>query len=119
MITVYYNSACSKCRITHEILEKSGEKFEVVEYLKNPPTPAELDALLTQLGKEPIDIVRKGEDAYKELKLDSSPPKTRADWIKIMVANPILIERPIVTDGKAAVVGRPPENVEKWLKQRG
>lgn len=111
-----YNPKCSKCRTALEIAETSGAQVEVIEYLKTPPTEAELDALLKQLGLEPEAIVRKGEDLYAELGLEQKPPSSRAAWIKLLVKNPILIERPIVSDGKLAVVARPAENIKKLLK---
>ncbi len=119
MITLYHNSRCSKSRAALEILEQSKTPFEVVEYLKTPPTEAMLDQLLTQLQFNPEQIVRTGEDEYETLNLESKPPKTRKDWIKTLVAHPILIERPIVTNGKTAVVGRPPEKITEWLKTKG
>lgn len=112
---LYHNSRCSKSREVLSILEKSKVPFEVVAYLETPPDEITLDILLKQLGKEPSEIVRKGEDEYEELKLASNPPKSRKEWIKILIQHPILIERPIVTDGKRAVIGRPPENVKILL----
>ena len=115
-ITIYYNPDCSKCRGSLGLIEQSESQFKVVEYLKTPPTEQELDGLLHQLDMEPAQIVRKGEDRYEELKLDQNPPATRQAWIRILCENPILIERPIVTDGTRAVLGRPPENVLKLMK---
>lgn len=111
MLKIYHNTRCSKSRSACELLSEHHQKFETVEYLKTPPSAQELDHLLKLLGMEPHEIVRKGEDAFKELKLDKNPPKTRKAWIDILAKNPILIERPIVTDGKKAVIGRPPERV--------
>ena len=71
--------------------------------------------MLTALGKEPWEIARMGEDVAKELGL-SSLPHDRAKWIEIMVANPILIERPIlVTDDGRAAVGRPTDALKPLL----
>lgn len=116
-LTIYHNASCSKSRGTFEILETSGTDFEVVEYLKNPPDTATLDRLVTMLGMQPEQIVRTHEDVYEELGLDRNPPGTRAEWLEVLVKHPILIERPIVTDGKRAVIGRPPENVRKLLSR--
>lgn len=115
MLTLYHNGQCSKSRATLELIRKSGAELEVVEYLSTPPSPETLDQLLKMLGLEPEAIVRKHEDEFAELGLDRNPPKTRAEWLKILCANPILIERPIVTDGTRAVIGRPPENVLSLL----
>jgi len=113
-LTIYHNSACSKCRATMEILETSGSSLKVVEYLKQPPTTEELSSLVDQLGVPVEQIVRKKELA--ELNL-SQLPQSREEWIRLLVEHPFLIERPIVSDGKRAVIGRPPENVLALLKE--
>jgi arsenate reductase len=110
VLTVYHNAKCSKSRATLDLVRKAGVEHRVVEYLKTPPTVEELDRLLTQLGLEPEQVVRKGEDEYEAVAKD--PPRTRAAWLALLVKHPILIERPIVTDGARAVLGRPPENVK-------
>ena len=90
--------------------------FEERRYLEVPPTAAELDDVLQALGKEPWEVARMGEEVAKELGL-RAVPHDRARWIELMVANPILIERPIIVtaDGRA-VLGRPPEAVRALLK---
>lgn len=109
-VMIYHNPRCSKSRSTLELLRSRGIEPTVVEYLKTPPSAVELEAILEQLGLEPRQLMRKGEAAYKENRLDD-PSLDRSALIAAMVANPVLIERPIVlADGKAAV-GRPPENV--------
>ncbi len=114
-LTLYHNSECSKCRGTLDLLQKSGVPYDIVEYLKTPPSAETLNSLLKQLGKEPREIVRDHEEEFAELQLDRNPPRTREDWLRMLVQNPILIERPIVTDGTRAVIGRPPENVLQLL----
>lgn len=116
-LTLYHNNRCSKSRAALEILEREKIPFEVVEYLKNPPTEKTLDQLLLQLGLEPQAIIRKGEEEYKQLKLDEKPPHTRKEWLKVLHQHPVLIERPIVSDGKTAVIGRPPEKITDWLNR--
>jgi arsenate reductase len=114
-LTIWHNPRCSKSRGAKEILDEAGASYEERRYLDDPPTAAELDAVLTALGKEPWDIARMGEDVAKRLQLRDEP-HDRARWIELMVANPVLIERPIVVsaDGRA-VVGRPPENARALL----
>ena len=114
-LTIWHNQRCSKSRSARDILEEAGVEFEERKYLEAPPTAKELDEVLTALGKEPWDIARMGEDVAKDLKLKDEP-HDRTRWIELMVANPILIERPIIitTDGRA-VVGRPPEAVKELL----
>ncbi|MCB1121309.1 MAG: arsenate reductase (glutaredoxin) [Verrucomicrobiae bacterium] len=108
---LYYNPRCSKCRTARKILEDHESEIEVVEYLKHPPTPSELDAICNLLGIEPAQLVRTKETRFKELGLSLDDPHTRKEWLKILSDNPVLIERPIlVKDGKA-VIGRPPERI--------
>lgn len=111
---LFHNPRCSKSREALALLRERGVEPQVVEYLKQPPTAAEIDALLKQLGLEPRQLMRKGEAVYKELDLDA-PALTRAALIDAMARNPILIERPIASDGRRAVLGRPPEKVLELL----
>jgi arsenate reductase len=114
-LTLWHNQRCSKSRGAREILEAAGVAFDEKRYLDDPPTAAELDEVLVALGKEPWEVARMGEDVAKELGLKDLP-HARDRWIEVMVANPILIERPIlVTSDGRAVVGRPPEAVEALL----
>ena len=115
-ITLYHNSECSKSNEVLKILEDAKVEFELIEYLDEPPTTATLDSLLRQLKLEPQDLVRRGEDEYKMLKLGLQPPRSRDAWLKILSQYPILIERPIVSDGQTAVIGRPPKKVMDWLE---
>jgi len=117
-VKIYHNSSCSKSRAALEILEKSNTPFTIIEYLKTPPTELVLDSLLSQLKMEPEQIVRKGEDEYEALEQSGALPKTRKKWIQLLVSTPILIERPIVSDGLSAVIGRPAEKISEWLKAR-
>ncbi|KAA3604696.1 MAG: arsenate reductase (glutaredoxin) [Calditrichaeota bacterium] len=109
-IKIYHNNRCSKSRNTLAILEEKNANFEIVNYLETPPSETELDSILQKLGKEPQEIVRKGEQIYKDLNL-KNVSLSRKEWIKTLVENPKLIERPIVVTGEKAVLGRPPENV--------
>ena len=109
-ITIYHNPRCSKSRQTLELLRQRGIEPKVVEYLKTPPTVAELRRILRMLGMAPRDLMRRGEAAYKEQGLDD-PGLDEDALVAAMAEMPILIERPIVVaDGKAAL-GRPPETV--------
>ncbi|MHA7102015.1 arsenate reductase (glutaredoxin) [Roseivirga pacifica] len=113
MLTIFHNPRCRKSRETLQILEESGEMLEVIEYLKEVPSKEELEKLIEMLGIKPEQLLRKGEAIYKE----QFKGKTLTDdeWIEAMVENPKLIERPIVTDGEKAVIGRPPESVKALL----
>ncbi len=111
-LTIYHNPRCSKSRQTLQILDDKGADATVVEYLKTPPSQAELKRILGKLGLSARDIVRKKEAKEAGIDVDGS---TEAALIKALVANPVAIERPIVVSDKAAVVGRPPENVLSLL----
>lgn len=109
-VQIFHNPRCSKSRATLALLEEKGIAAEVVLYLETPPSAEELDAILTKLGKEPREVMRKGEAAYKDLGL-ADESLSRDALIEAMVGEPILIERPIVVNGKKAAIGRPPESV--------
>lgn len=111
---IFHNPRCSKSRATLALLEENSVATDIVEYLKTPPSEVELDEILSQLGLEPRDLMRKGEAEYKEAGLDN-PDLDRKALIKGMVENPKVIERPIVLMNGKAVVGRPPENVLNLL----
>ena len=107
---IYHNPRCSKSRQTLEILDQHDLETEIILYLDNPPSAEEIVSILNKLELSTRDILRKGEDAYKELNLKNDK-LTNKDLINFMVENPKLIERPIVIRGDKAVIGRPPENV--------
>ncbi len=110
---IYHNPRCSKSRETLALLNEHGVEPQIIEYMKTPPTRTELKTLVAQLGIKPEQLIRKGENIYKEQYAGRS--LSDAQWLDAMLAHPVLIERPIVTDGKRAVLGRPPQNVEKLL----
>lgn len=109
MIKIYHNPRCSKSRQGYEILEKSGQKFETVKYLENIPSVEEIKDILSLLNIKPEQLLRKNETIWKE----NYKGKTLSDdeIIKAMAKHPKLIERPIVINGKKAVIGRPPEKI--------
>ena len=108
-LTIYHNPRCSKSRQTLALLQDRGIEPRIVEYLKTPPDLATLTKLAVTLGGARA-MLRKGESEYAELGLDDAQKSEQA-LLKAMHQHPILIERPIVTDGKRAVIGRPPEAV--------
>lgn len=110
---IYHNTRCSTSRKTLALIEESGVNPEIVEYLKDPLTEDELKDILNKLGMKAEEIIRKKEKLYKEEYKGKN--LTDSQWIKVLVKNPILIERPIVVKGKKAVLGRPPENVKELL----
>ncbi len=109
-VKIYHNPRCSKSRQTLQLIKDQGVEPEIIEYLKTPPSIAELTAILDGLGMEPRELMRKRETEYKETGMDN-PDLDRDALIKGMVASPKLIERPIVLANGKVAVGRPPENV--------
>jgi arsenate reductase len=109
-VTIYHNPRCSKSRATLQLLTDQNIEPDIVEYLKTPPDARTLDELLTKLGMEPRDLMRKQEDEYKENNLDNES-LSRDQLIQAMIDYPKLIERPIVVANNKVAIGRPPENV--------
>lgn len=109
MIQIYHNTRCGKSRCALQILEQGKLPFEVVEYLKTPPSEAELRRLLQLLGKRPFEIIRQKEPVFQE----KFRGKNFSDdqWIRILSENPILMERPIVVAGDRAWVARDEESL--------
>ena len=110
-VTIYHNPRCTKSRQTLKLLQDRDITPNVIEYLKTPPDAATIAALLKKLGMQPAELIRKKE--YRALGL----PETgeAQELIERMVANPQIIERPIVVCGRTARLGRPPENVLEIL----
>lgn len=113
MLQIFHNPRCRKSRETLQIIQDSGTQVQIVEYLKDVPTKTELEDVVQKLGIKPMDLIRRGESIFKEQFKDKS--FSDSQWIEVMVANPKLIERPIVIKGDKAVIGRPPENVMSLL----
>lgn len=109
-VTIYHNPQCSKCRQSLELIRQQGIEPTIIEYLKTPPSAAELKEILRILGKSPSDLMRKKEAAYLEAGLDDET-LSEDEQIAAMVAHPKVIERPIVISDGKAVIGRPPESV--------
>lgn len=113
-LVIYHNPRCSKSRASLQLLRDQGLEPRVVEYLKTPLGENEILRLLDQLEMDASDLVRRGEAAFGELGLDpdSASPET---WMAALVEHPALLQRPIISNGQQAVIGRPPENVLKLL----
>ena len=113
MLTIYHNPKCKKSREGLKYLQTKGIALEVVNYINNGISEQELKDIIKKLNLRPSDIVRKQEDLYrKELKGKSF---TDIEWMKILVENPRLIQRPIVVAKYKAVIAQPPDKVEELL----
>ncbi|SDR85367.1 arsenate reductase [Halopseudomonas litoralis] len=109
-VRIYHNPRCSKSRQALALLEQQGDELEVIHYIDTPPDSATLSALLQQLGLTARELIRKGEDTYKELNL-ANPELSEAELVQAMVDYPRLIERPIVIRDGKAIIARPPEKI--------
>lgn len=109
MIQIYHNSRCGKSRECLAFLEDSNREYEVVKYLDKIPSFEELKTIIKKLGIKPIELVRRKEKIW----LENFKDKELSDdeIIRIMISNPILIERPIVINGNKAVIARPLEKI--------
>jgi len=112
-ITIWHNPRCSKSRAGLEVLEESGKEFNIYKYLDENPSSSEIAGILSMLSLNPRELMRTGEDIYKELGLKDEMDDTKL--IEAMANNPKLIERPIVVVGDKAVIGRPLDNVIELL----
>jgi len=109
-LKIYHNPRCSKSRQTLALLQDRGENPDILEYLKNPPTEADIRELVKLLGANSVrDIMRTGEAIYRELNLKTVEDEDKL--IEAIAQNPKLLERPIVVKDAKAAIGRPPEAV--------
>ena len=108
--TIYHNPRCSKSRQTLALLEENNISPQIILYLETPPSKSALTDLLAKLGVSPRDLIRTSEDAYRQANL-SDKSLSDDQLLDAMIAEPKLIQRPVVVSGDRAVIGRPPENV--------
>ena len=113
-VTLYHNPRCSKSRQTLALLEEQGISPDIILYLETPPDEATLTTLLKQLGLTARELMRKGEQEYKDNNL-KNPQLDDQALIQAMLKFPKLIERPIVVNKGQARIGRPPESVLEIL----
>jgi len=109
VVEIFHNPKCSKSRATLELLRERGIEPKVTEYLNVKLSREQLGALMDGLGGQPADLLRKKEAGYAERGL--SEESTRSEVIEAILAEPTLLERPVVKVGAKAAMGRPPENV--------
>ena len=115
-ITIYHNPRCSKSRATLDLIESKGITPTVVRYLEAPPDAATLLRVARLVGVPLGDLVRHGEEEFRNAK-DAVPLDDEAALAEWIHEHPSVLQRPIVVDedGQRAVVGRPPENVNNLL----
>jgi arsenate reductase len=114
VVTIWHNPKCATSRKVLASIRAKGIEPTVVEYLKEPPSAAEIRAVLKEMGIRPRELLRRRGTPYDELGLDN-PKWTDSQLIAAMAKHPILIERPVVRTGKGTRLGRPPERVKEIL----
>ena len=114
LLQIYHNTHCSKSRECLAFLKKEHLPIEIIDYLKNPPTVAQIKDLLHKLGIKPLELVRKKEAIWKEVGSDSL---SEEQIIELLHQYPKLIERPILIQGDKAIIARPLSIAQDWLKE--
>jgi arsenate reductase len=109
-ITIYHNPDCGTSRNTLEMIRRSGEEPEVIEYLKTPPSRQRLVELIAAMGISPRELLREKGTPYAELGL-ADPKWSDDQLVDFMMAHPILINRPIVVTPLGTRLCRPSEAV--------
>jgi arsenate reductase len=112
--TIYHNPNCGTSRKVLGLLRETGNEPRVIEYLKHPPTRAELKELLLKMGMTPRQLLRRRGTPFDELGLDD-PAKSDEQLIDAILAHPILMERPVVLTDKGVRLCRPAETVMELL----
>ena len=115
MIKVLHNNTCSKSRAILEHLDENNVPFEIIDFMETPLTELELKTLLKKLNTDIQGLIRKNDRIYQERYMGKN--FSEDEWIKILVENPALIQRPILIKGSVAMVGRPIENVRFFIEQ--
>ena len=111
MLTIWHNPRCRKSREALALIEAAGVAVITRKYLDDAPNHEEITTVLAQLGfDDPRTLMRRGEPLYKEMDLKTVTSAEKL--VDAMSENPILIERPVVTNGTKAIIGRPPEAVK-------
>lgn len=109
-IKIYHNPRCGTSRNTLALIKNSGENPEVIEYLNDPPSKETLKQLIQQIGKGVRAVIRSKEPVYSTLNMEDNNLSDDA-LIDLMLAHPILINRPIVVSPMGTKLCRPSEEV--------
>lgn len=109
-LILYHNPRCSKSRRAKALLDERGVGYACIEYRKNPPGRAALAALVANLDAPAAELVRTGDAGFRET--GHTTADLDADTVAALLAeHPELMQRPVITDGRRAMIGRPPENI--------
>ena len=113
-ITIYEKPTCTTCRKVVKALNEAGVDFEKVNYYIKPFTKTKLQNLLKKMKMKPSELLRKNEQAYKDLDMKNKK-YTEAQVLDFMIKNPDLVQRPIIEKGEKAILARPPERLKEIL----
>ena len=113
-VVIWHNPKCATSRKVLEMIRAKGITPQIVDYVKTPPSAAEIKTALKAMGMKPRELLRRRGTPFDELGLDD-PKKTDAELIAAMAAHPILIERPVVRGRKGTRLCRPPERLAEIL----
>jgi arsenate reductase (glutaredoxin) len=113
-VEIWHNPKCATSRKVLDLIRKAGVEPRIVDYVKAPPSAAEIKAVLKEMGRKPRELLRRRGTPYDELGLDD-PKLTDTALIAAMARHPILIERPVVRARKGTRVCRPPETLSEIL----
>ncbi len=117
-IVIYHNPACGTSRNTLAMIRQSGEEPEIIEYMKTPPSRERLKELIAAMGVPVRALLREKGTPYHELGLND-PKWSDEELADLMLAHPILINRPIVVTPKGVKLCRPSEAVLDILPNPG
>jgi arsenate reductase (glutaredoxin) len=113
-VTIYHNPGCSTSRKVLGMIRDAGVEPRVIEYLKTPPTRAELLDLLHRMGMQPRQLLRRRGQPYDQLGL-GDPAKSDDELIDAILAHPALLERPIVAGPRGVRLCRPAERLHEVM----
>ncbi|MEZ4978742.1 MAG: ArsC/Spx/MgsR family protein [Chitinophagales bacterium] len=113
-IFILHNNRCGKSRAALKLLEESGKPFEIINYLDGVLSAKDIAELLKKLNIKALELIRVKEDAFQAYK---NKDYSEEEWLQILEKEPKLIERPILYTSTKALIGRPTEKVEEFLKQ--
>lgn len=114
MIEVYHNPRCGKSRNCLAFLENTNQEYKIIKYLETVPSQEEIIDLLKKLEIKPIELVRQKEKIWIEN--FKNQEMTDEAIIQALIANPILIERPIIIKGDKAIIAREADKIEAFFQ---
>ncbi|MBE0538335.1 MAG: Spx/MgsR family RNA polymerase-binding regulatory protein [Ignavibacterium sp.] len=113
-IKVYEKPTCTTCRKVAKAFSELGVDFEKINYYIDPFTKSKLKSLLTKLKMKPSELLRKNDEAFKNLK-SQIEKLNENEILDLMIKNPDLVQRPIVEKGDKAILARPPERIKEII----